>query len=134
MDGVVALDAEAVPELTALAAFALSTVMSFSRDLERALRRSFGSFFASTTQNHHINADGNDDTGDREEGDDPFSGEEGNEDEEPKSKNSEGAEGKINSAALRAWRTQSLTGDDTNDYDRYDQCDADPHVLHATLY
>ena len=30
--------------------------------------------------------------------------------------------------------TQSLTGDDTNDYDRYDQCDADPHVLHATLY
>lgn len=76
----------------------------------------------------------NDDTSDRKEGNDPFSGEERNEDEEPKSENSKGAKSKINSTTLRAWGTQSLTGDDTNDYDRYDQCDADPHVLHATLY
>ena len=108
MDGVVALDAEAVPELTGLAAFALSTVMSFlgisNERFEGALARSLPPLRRT------------------------------DEDEEPKSENSKGAKSKINSSTLRAWGTQSLTSDDTNDYDRYDQCDADPHVLHATLY
>lgn len=44
LDGVVALDAEAVPELTVLAAFALSTVMFFlgisNERFEGALARS----------------------------------------------------------------------------------------------
>lgn len=134
MDGVVALDGRSCSRADRAGSLCAFNSDVFLRDLERALRRSFGSFFASTTQNHHINADGNDDTGDREEGDDPFSGEERDEDEEPKSENSKGAKSKINSSTLRAWGTQSLTSDDTNDYDRYDQCDADPHVLHATLY
>lgn len=125
---------DAVPGLITLEAFVLSAAMSFFRNLERAFRRNFGAFFASAAQDHHVNADRNDDTSDREERDDPFSGEESNENEEPKSKNSEGAKGKISSTALRAGGTQSLTCDDANDYDRYNQCDADPHVLHATLY
>ena len=40
----------------------------------------------------------------------------------------------VTSLFVGVFSFDELTGDDTNDHDRYDQCDADPHVLHATLY